>query len=198
MRSGRVPCLPLLSRATSTVTLSLTHSHSHTLLLTRTSSLRIRKINQSKMHASPAPTINPSSPRRFAFPIILSLLALSLLFYTNRCMAPNRSCTGVFYRDFMFSKNMQMHWPNQGGASTDADTDAFDLDDDSTTTTNTTTNTNKDNNKNNNNTTSTQPPLTKTLAVPDLYQYALTSPRFRTDKDAGRLRRYLRSRASGM
>ena len=48
------------------------------------------------------------------------------------------------------------------------------------------------NNNNNNNTNNTTAPTIKEMRVDDLYQYALfKSPRFRSEKDARRLRRFL-------
>lgn len=117
------------------------------------------------------------SPPKSAFYISLSLLTLSFFFYTNLCMFPNQSYPELFHRDLTFSFIFQLHWTRQGRTPAAADM--------SSTTTNTTTM------NYNGNSSTTMLPTTEDMGVPDLYQYALTSPRFRNDRDVQRLKRLL-------
>lgn len=151
----------------------------HQTIVLRSLSYKFSFFSLSRQRMQP-PTI--PSPHRFGLYLCLSLIALLILFYTNLCMSPAYSCPGIFHRDFTFSFKVQLHWAHP---STD------DADDNATiTSTSTPRITAIDSTKNNkNNTTST--PLNKDLRVDNLYQYALTSPRVRTDKDRRKLRRYL-------
>ena len=130
--------------------------------------------SQTREKTKEMPSRPALSSRRFGISLLLlSLITLFFLtfFYTNIDILPS-----VQSRQARFSP-------------VGDDPDIFPL---TSTNNNNNNNSNNNNNNNNNNKNDTAPITENEMRVDDLYQYALfKSPRFRSEKDARRLRHYL-------
>ena len=130
-------------------------------------------IKHGKMPPSPM-----TFPRRLSISICLSLFTLSL-FYKIMCISSSQSYPSIFHPRFSLPFETSVHGTRRGSDSPDNDPDIIP----------TTTAPITADDKNS----TTAIPLTKDMAVDDLYRYALASPRFRNGKDARKLGRFLSS-----